>query len=106
VALEVSGNFTALKLACRGEKGARIVQVGTLPHEPLPFVVNELMAKELDLAERFAGNRVRLGGLVPCDAPGRRAAASDRTVSIAGRVKAFALAKDKSQSTKVRRGVA
>ena len=48
------GNFAALK-ACvaSAKKGARIVQVGTLPHEPLPFVVNELMAKELDLCGAF-----------------------------------------------------
>ena len=29
------------------------MQVGTLPHEPLPFVVNEIMAKELDLSGAF-----------------------------------------------------
>ena len=29
------------------------MQVGTLPHEPLPFVVNEMMAKELDLRGAF-----------------------------------------------------
>ena len=35
------------------KRGGVIVQVGTLPHEPLPFVVNELMAKELDLRGAF-----------------------------------------------------
>src|SRR6476659_10224543 len=54
VAFEVSGSFAALKTCvAAAKKGARIVQVGTLPHEPLPFVVNELMAKELDLCGAF-----------------------------------------------------
>ena len=54
VAFEVSGSFAALKTCIAAAKrGARIVQVGTLPHEPLPFVVNEIMAKELDLAGAF-----------------------------------------------------
>jgi len=50
----VSGSFAALK-ACvaAAKRGGIIVQVGTLPHEPLPFVVNELMAKELDLKGAF-----------------------------------------------------
>jgi L-idonate 5-dehydrogenase len=53
-AFEVSGNFVALKTCVAAAKrGARIVQVGTLPHEPLPFVVNEIMAKELDLCGAF-----------------------------------------------------
>ncbi len=51
---EVSGNFNALKTCVAATKrGGVIVQVGTLPHEPLPFVVNELMAKELDLRGAF-----------------------------------------------------
>lgn len=53
-AFEVSGSFAALKsciaAVCRG---SRVVQVGTLPHEPLPFVVNDVMAKELDLCGAF-----------------------------------------------------
>ena len=54
VAFEVSGNFNALKSAVAAAKrGAVIVQVGTLPHEPLPFVVNDIMAKELDLRGAF-----------------------------------------------------
>ena len=54
VAYEVSGSFAALK-TCVGatKRGGVVVQVGTLPHEPLPFVVNELMAKELDLRGAF-----------------------------------------------------
>ncbi len=54
VAYEVSGSFAALKTCVAATKrGGTIVQVGTLPHEPLPFVVNELMAKELDLRGAF-----------------------------------------------------
>jgi L-idonate 5-dehydrogenase len=54
VSFEVSGNFNALKSCVAATKrGGVIVQVGTLPHEPLPFVVNELMAKELDLRGAF-----------------------------------------------------
>ena len=54
VAYEVSGSFAALKTCVAATKrGGVIVQVGTLPHEPLPFVVNELMAKELDLRGAF-----------------------------------------------------
>jgi L-idonate 5-dehydrogenase len=54
VAYEVSGNFGALKSCVAAVKrGGVVVQVGTLPHEPLPFVVNDLMAKELDLRGAF-----------------------------------------------------
>lgn len=54
VAYEVSGNFNALKSCVASvRRGGTVVQVGTLPHEPLPFVVNELMAKELDLRGAF-----------------------------------------------------
>src|SRR5499427_6546057 len=54
VAYEVSGNFNALKTCVAAtRRGGIVVQVGTLPHEPLPFVVNELMAKELDLRGAF-----------------------------------------------------
>ena len=35
------------------KRGGVVVQVGTLPHEPLPFVVNEVMAKEVDLRGAF-----------------------------------------------------
>ena len=53
-AYEVSGNFAALKTCVAATKrGGVVVQVGTLPHEPLPFVVNEMMAKELDLRGAF-----------------------------------------------------
>ena len=54
LAYEVSGNFGALKTCVAAVKrGGVVVQVGTLPHEPLPFVVNDLMAKELDLRGAF-----------------------------------------------------
>ena len=54
VAYEVSGNFNALKSCVAATKrGGIVVQVGTLPHEPLPFVVNDIMAKELDLRGAF-----------------------------------------------------
>jgi len=102
-AFEVSGSFAALKTCvAAAKKGARIVQVGTLPHEPLPFVVNELMAKELDLCGAFrwgiefdwavrylSARRVDVRPLLTGQFPLQDA------------VKAFALAKDKTQSTKV-----
>src|SRR6476660_364576 len=54
VAYEVSGSLAALNTCLAAVKrGGVIVQVGTLPHEPLPFVVNELMAKEVDLRGAF-----------------------------------------------------
>jgi L-idonate 5-dehydrogenase len=54
VAYEVSGSFAALKTCVAAVKrGGTVVQVGTLPHEPLPFVVNDVMAKEIDLRGAF-----------------------------------------------------
>ena len=54
VCYEVSGNFNALKTCVAAVKrGGAVVQVGTLPHEPLPFVVNEVMTKEIDLRGAF-----------------------------------------------------
>jgi L-idonate 5-dehydrogenase len=54
VCYEVSGNFNALKSCIAAVKrGGVVVQAGTLPHEPLPFVVNEIMAKEIDLRGVF-----------------------------------------------------
>ncbi len=103
VAYEVSGNFNALKACIAAVKrGGVVVQVGTLPHEPLPFVVNELMVKELDLCGAFrwgiefdwavgylATRRVDVRPLITSQFPLQDA------------IKAFALAKDKTQSTKV-----
>ncbi len=78
------------------------MQIGTLPHEPLPFVVNEIMIKELDLrgafrwgiefdwaVEYISSRRVDVKPLLSGQFPLQDA------------VKAFELAKDKSQSTKV-----
>jgi L-idonate 5-dehydrogenase len=103
VCFEVSGSFAALKsCVAAAKRGGTIVQVGTLPHEPLPFVVNELMAKELDLKGAFrwgiefdwavdylSTRRVDVRPLLSGQFPLQEA------------VKAFALAKDKTQSTKV-----
>jgi L-idonate 5-dehydrogenase len=103
VCYEVSGSFPALKsCVAAAKRGGTIVQVGTLPHEPLPFVVNELMAKELDLKGAFrwgiefdwavdylSSRRVDVRPLLSGQFPLQDA------------VKAFALAKDKTQSTKV-----
>ena len=102
-AFEVSGSFAALKTCvAAAKKGARIVQVGTLPHEPLPFVVNELMAKELDLCGAFRWGiefdwAVRY--LSACRVDVRPLLTGQFPLQDA--VKAFALAKDKTQSTKV-----
>jgi L-idonate 5-dehydrogenase len=100
---EVSGSFAALKTCVAAAKrGGVVVQVGTLPHEPLPFVVNELMAKELDLRGAFrwgiefdwavdylSSRRVDVRPLLSGQFPLQDA------------VKAFAMAKDKTRSTKV-----
>ena len=103
VAYEVSGNFNALKSCVSATKrGGVIVQVGTLPHEPLPFVVNELMAQELDLRGAFrwgiefdwavdyiSTRRVDVRPLLSGQYPLQDAVA------------AFAAAADKNKSTKV-----
>jgi len=99
----VSGNFNALKSCVAATKrGGVVVQVGTLPHEPLPFVVNELMAKELDLRGAFrwgiefdwavdylASRRVDVRPLLSGQYPLQDAVA------------AFAAAADKNKSTKI-----
>ena len=103
VAYEVSGSFAALKACVAAVKrGGTVVQVGTLPHEPLPFVVNEIMSKELDLKGAFrwgiefdwavdylSSHRVDVRPLLSGQFPLQDA------------VKAFELAKDKTRSTKV-----
>jgi L-idonate 5-dehydrogenase len=100
---EVSGSFAALKTCVAAAKrGGIVVQVGTLPHEPLPFVVNELMAKELDLRGAFrwgiefdwavdylSSRRVDVRPLL------------SGQFALSDAVNAFALAKDKTRSTKV-----
>jgi L-idonate 5-dehydrogenase len=103
VCYEVSGNFAALKsCVAAAKRGGIVVQVGTLPHEPLPFVVNELMVKELDLrgafrwgiefdwaVEYLSSRRVDVRPLLTGQYPLKDA------------VEAFNLAKDKTRSTKV-----
>jgi L-idonate 5-dehydrogenase len=103
VAFEASGNFAALKSCVAATKrGGIIVQIGTLPHEPLPFVVNEIMSKELDLRGAFRWG-IEFDWAVDYIASGR----VDVKPLLSGQfplkdaVKAFELAKDKSQSTKV-----
>ncbi len=103
VAFEASGSFAALKACVAATKrGGTIVQVGTLPHEPLPFVVNEIMSKELDLKGAFRWG-IEFDWAVEYISSGR----VDVTPLLSGQfplqdaVKAFELAKDKSQSTKV-----
>ncbi|HTS22314.1 MAG TPA: L-idonate 5-dehydrogenase [Casimicrobiaceae bacterium] len=103
VAFEASGSPPALD-ACMAalKRGGTLVQVGTLPHQALPFVVNEIMAKELDFkgafrwgiefdwaVEYIASRRVDVKPLLSGQFPLQEA------------VKAFALARDKTQSTKV-----
>jgi L-idonate 5-dehydrogenase len=103
VAYEVSGSFPGFKTCVAAtRRGGVIVQVGTLPHEPLPFVVNELMARELDLrgafrwgiefdwaVEYLASRKVDVRPLLTGQFP------------LADAVAAFHAAADKNRSTKV-----
>ena len=103
VAYEVSGSFAALKTCMAAVKrGGVVVQVGSLPHEPLPFVVNDVMAKEVDLRGAFrwgiefdwavdylSTRRVDVRPLLSGQYPLQDAVA------------AFQLAADKNKSTKV-----
>lgn len=103
VCYEVSGSFAALNSCMAAVKrGGVVVQVGTLPHEKLPFVVNDVMAKEIDLRGAFrwgiefdwavdylATRRVDVRPLLSGQYPLKDAVA------------AFAAAADKSRSTKV-----
>ena len=103
VAFEASGSFAALKACVAATKrGGTIVQIGTLPHEPLPLVVNEIMSKELDLKGAFRWG-IEFDWAVDYIASGR----VDVKPLLSGQfpledaVKAFELAKDKTRSTKV-----
>jgi threonine dehydrogenase-like Zn-dependent dehydrogenase len=84
------------------KKGGVVVQAGTLPHEPLPFVVNEIMAKEIDLRGAFrwgiefdwavdylSTRKVDVRPLLSGQYP------------LADAVEAFRAAADKNRSTKV-----
>jgi L-idonate 5-dehydrogenase len=103
VAYEVSGTFAALKnCVAAAKRGATIVQVGTLPHEPLPFVVNELMAKELDLRGAFRWG-IEFDWAVDYLSSGKvdvRPLLSGQ-YPLANAVDAFQAAADKNRSTKV-----
>jgi L-idonate 5-dehydrogenase len=103
VAFEASGSFAALKVCVAAVKrGGTIVQVGTLPHEALPFVVNEILVKELDLKGAFRWG-IEFDWAVECIASRR----VDVRPLLSGQfplteaVKAFELARDKTRSTKV-----
>jgi L-idonate 5-dehydrogenase len=103
VCYEVSGSFAALKSCVSAvKKGGVVVQAGTLPHEPLPFTVNEIMAKEIDLRGVFrwgiefdwavdylSSRRVDVRPLLSGQYPLKDA------------VSAFAAAADKTRNTKV-----
>jgi L-idonate 5-dehydrogenase len=100
---EVSGSFAALKSCVAAVKrGGVVVQAGTLPHEPLPFVINEIMAKEIDLrgvfrwgiefdwaARYLSSRRVDVRPLLSGQYP------------LAEAVAAFHAAADKTRNTKV-----
>lgn len=103
VCYEVSGSFAALKCCVAAVKrGGVVVQAGTLPHEPLPFVINEIMAKEIDLrgvfrwgiefdwaARYLSSRRVDVRPLLSGQYP------------LAEAVAAFHAAADKTRNTKV-----
>ncbi len=84
------------------KRGGVVVQAGTLPHEPLPFTVNEIMAKEIDLRGVFrwgiefdwavdylSSRRVDVRPLISGQFP------------LKDTVAAFAAAADKTRNTKV-----
>jgi L-idonate 5-dehydrogenase len=103
ISIEAAGSPAALAtclLATR--RGGRIVQVGTLPDEGVRFAANSVMARELDYVGAFRANhefdwavealrtrRVDVRPLISAQLPFARAA------------EAFALAADRSRSTKV-----
>ena len=102
IALEAAGAAPALLLALAAvERGGRVVQVGTLPDE-VALPANKIMARELDLVGAFRANgefdlavqairtrRADVRPLITAQLPLARAE------------EAFALAADKSRSTKV-----
>jgi L-idonate 5-dehydrogenase len=103
VTYEVSGSPRALATCMAAtRRGGTIVQVGTLPHEPLPFVVSDVMTKELDLRGAFrwgiefdwavsylGSRRVDVRPLLSGQYP------------LTDAVEAFRVAADKNRSTKV-----
>ena len=103
VAFEASGSLAALKACIAAVKrGGTVVQVGTLPHEPLTFVVNEIMVKELDFKGAFRWG-IEFDWSVEYIASGRidvRPLLS-RQFPLTQAAEAFELARDKTRSTKV-----
>lgn len=103
VAIEAAGSPAALDTCLRAtRRGGRIVQVGTLPAEGVRFAANSVMARELDYLGAFRANhefdwavealrtrRIDVRPLISAQLPFTRAA------------EAFALAADRSRSTKV-----
>lgn len=103
VAIEAAGSPAALATCLAGvRRGGRIVQVGTLPPEGIPFPANQIMARELDYVGAFRAaqafdravqalrtRRVDVRPLLSAALPLSRAQ------------EAFELAADKSRSTKV-----
>ena len=103
IAIEAAGNAAALATCLVAtRRGGRIVQVGTLPAEGLQFPANSIMARELDYVGAFRAahafgwavdalrsGRVDVRPLISAQLPLSRAR------------EAFALASDRSRSTKV-----
>ena len=103
IAIEAAGSPAALATCLQAtRRGGRIVQVGTLPAEGIPFPANSVMARELDYVGAFRAahafdwavsalraRRVDVRPLISAQLP------------IADAVGAFELAMDRSKSTKV-----
>jgi L-idonate 5-dehydrogenase len=103
IAIEAAGSPAALATCLSAtRRGGRIVQVGTLPAEGVQFPANSIMARELDYVGAFRAahafdwavqylrtRRVDVRPLLSAQLPLSRAA------------EAFALAADRSRSTKV-----
>ena len=102
VAIEAAGAVAALSTCLAAvDRGGRIVQVGTMPDE-LPFPANRVMARELDYVGAFRANgefdlavqaiRTRRADVRPL---------ISAQLPLARAEEAFALAADRSRSTKV-----
>jgi L-idonate 5-dehydrogenase len=103
ISIEAAGSPAALATCLAAtRRGGRIVQVGTLPAEGVQFPANSIMARELDYIGAFRAahafdwavqylrtRRVDVRPLLSAQLPLSRAA------------EAFALAADRSRSTKV-----
>jgi L-idonate 5-dehydrogenase len=103
IAIEAAGSPAALATCLAAiKRGGRIVQVGTLPADGIPFPANSIMARELDYVGAFRAaqafdwavqylrsRRVDVRPLVSAQLPLSRAQ------------EAFELAADRSRSTKV-----